>query len=250
MTLPDDFAHHLLAFAEAALTVQDIDSYTRLVNGPLQALLPHRKLFSVIGEVRFGHLQLHKCVCVNWPAEWLPLIPEVTSVAERPVIGRWLATRWPVVVDDTDVDWISERERMEIIGFDLGRIAVFGLPDMGGHQSSYFSFSNVAPDLDKTDVAHRLAMICPYLHQALQRIPGHLAHNPELHVSLTDIEKDLLQWLVAGRTNQEIAQLRQRSPATIRNQLEKLYAKLGVSGRTEAAALAVSRWPSMPGRNQ
>lgn len=249
-TLPPDFAALLLDIAQASLAVRNAADYEALINGPVRQVLPHDKLFSVIGEIRFGHTQLRKCVCVNWPAEWLALISNVSSVAERPVIDKWLSTRAPVVVDDNEADqsWISERELFEIRLFELGRIAVFGLPDLAGHQTSYFSFANVDAALSKADITHRLALICPHLHQALLRVPGHETDNPEQRIELTEIEKELLRWLAAGRSNQEIAQLRQRSPATVRNQLEKLYAKLGVSGRTEAAALAVSRWPSMPGR--
>lgn len=248
--LPPDFAALLLTIAKASLAVRDVADYEALINGPVRQVLPHDKLFSVIGEIRFGHTQLRKCVCVNWPAQWLAQISNVSSVAERPVIDRWLSTRAPVVVDDNAQDqaWISERELFEIELFKLGRIAVFGLPDIAGHQTSYFSFAQVDAALSKDDISHRLAMICPYLHQALLNVPGHETDNAEQHVELTEIEKELLRWLAAGRSNQEIAQLRQRSPATVRNQLEKLYAKLGVSGRAEAAALAASRWPSMPGR--
>jgi DNA-binding CsgD family transcriptional regulator len=248
--LPADFAALLLTIARDALAVRTTADYEALIKGPVMQVLPHDKLFSVIGEIRFGHTQLRKCVCVNWPAEWLSLISNVSSVAERPVIDRWLSTRAPVVVDDNAEDqaWISERELFEIQLFELGRIAVFGLPDIAGHQTSYFSFARVDARLSKADISQRLAMICPYLHQALLNVPGHNTDNAELHIELTEIEKELLRWLAAGRSNLEIAQLRQRSPATVRNQLEKLYAKLGVSGRAEAAALAASRWPSMPGR--
>ncbi len=57
-------------------------------------------------------------------------------------------------------------------------------------------------------------------------------------LALTDIEQELLVWLASGRSNSEIARCRSRSPATIRNQLHALYAKLDVCGRAEAVAVA------------
>ena len=53
-------------------------------------------------------------------------------------------------------------------------------------------------------------------------------------------ERELLRWLSAGHSNAQIAGLRQRSPATVRNQLWALYQKLGVGRRTEAIAKAVA----------
>lgn len=60
----------------------------------------------------------------------------------------------------------------------------------------------------------------------------------ELIPQLTPTELGLLQMLAAGRSNEEIAQLRSRSPATVRNQLSVLYQKLGVARRAEAVAKA------------
>jgi glycosyltransferase involved in cell wall biosynthesis/DNA-binding CsgD family transcriptional regulator len=53
---------------------------------------------------------------------------------------------------------------------------------------------------------------------------------------LTDSETELLQLLSAGHSTEEIAAIRHRSPATVRNQLSTLYRKLGVTRRSEAVA--------------
>jgi DNA-binding CsgD family transcriptional regulator/predicted ATPase len=55
----------------------------------------------------------------------------------------------------------------------------------------------------------------------------------------TPREEDLLALLAAGGTNKAIAAALHVSPATVRNQLHALFAKLGVRRRSEAAALAV-----------
>ncbi len=51
---------------------------------------------------------------------------------------------------------------------------------------------------------------------------------------LTSSEYDVLKKLATGKTNQEIARLRNTSPATIQNQVHQILSKLGVSNRTEA----------------
>jgi DNA-binding CsgD family transcriptional regulator len=55
-------------------------------------------------------------------------------------------------------------------------------------------------------------------------------------VRLTPREKEVLSWVARGKTNAEIARLLWVSPGTVRKHLENVYAKLGVSTRTAAAA--------------
>jgi glycosyltransferase involved in cell wall biosynthesis/DNA-binding CsgD family transcriptional regulator len=59
-------------------------------------------------------------------------------------------------------------------------------------------------------------------------------------IHVTARERELLQLLSAGHTTEKIAALRNRSPATVRNQLSALYQKLGVARRTEAIALVAT----------
>ncbi|MBC7730315.1 MAG: glycosyltransferase [Bacteriovorax sp.] len=64
------------------------------------------------------------------------------------------------------------------------------------------------------------------------------AQAPSL--ALSEREQELLQWLSAGHSNAQIAGLRHRSPATVRNQISMLYQRLGVSHRAEAMAKAAA----------
>jgi DNA-binding CsgD family transcriptional regulator len=56
---------------------------------------------------------------------------------------------------------------------------------------------------------------------------------------LTASERELLRLVSAGHSTEEIAAVRHRSPATVRNQLSGLYQKLGVSRRSAAMAKAL-----------
>lgn len=70
---------------------------------------------------------------------------------------------------------------------------------------------------------------------------GHEARGApdEIEFSRTDVE--LLRLVSAGHSTKQIAELRSRSPATVRNQLSALYQKLGVARRSEAVAKLVQR---------
>lgn len=63
--------------------------------------------------------------------------------------------------------------------------------------------------------------------------------SPEVLATLTTRERDVLEYLILGYTNAEIALARGTSPATIRNQLSSIFRKLGATTRAEAVAIAL-----------
>lgn len=62
-----------------------------------------------------------------------------------------------------------------------------------------------------------------------------------LEFKLTNREGEVLYWVVRGKTNRDIGDILGSSPATVKKQLEHVFAKLGVETRTAAAGLAMSR---------
>lgn len=56
---------------------------------------------------------------------------------------------------------------------------------------------------------------------------------------LTRREGEVLNWLSAGKTNRDIAEILGMSPRTVNKHLERIYIKLGVETRSAAAAIAV-----------
>ncbi|RAI01963.1 DNA-binding response regulator [Acuticoccus sediminis] len=59
------------------------------------------------------------------------------------------------------------------------------------------------------------------------------------HFGLTDREAEVLNWIVKGKSNRDIAEILAINPGTVNKHLEKILAKLGVENRTAAAVSAV-----------
>jgi DNA-binding CsgD family transcriptional regulator len=57
---------------------------------------------------------------------------------------------------------------------------------------------------------------------------------------LTPREREVLDWVAAGKTNRDIATIVGASPRTVEKHLERIYEKLGVETRT-AAAMRIAR---------
>lgn len=248
MELSADQSLLFARFAEAAVGVVDPASFQHLIAHHVQPLLPHGMPLAVIGQLSFDHLTVLQHITVNYPEWALALVTQPINIRERPVLQRWLHTRLPVVVggQGSDDALMSERERQEAQAIGMGRFAAYGLPDLTSRMGSYFSFAQIPPEMDHATLVQRLRVMMPLLHVALVQACSRQAEPETKTSTLTAIEKELLGWLAAGRTNQEIAAMRQRSPDTVRNQLIKLYAKLGVATRAEAVSLMLSESLKVP----
>ena len=64
------------------------------------------------------------------------------------------------------------------------------------------------------------------------------AGEPFKKIGLTDRETEVLTWIAQGKSNDETALLLQICPQTVKKHLERIYAALSVSNRTEAALKA------------
>jgi DNA-binding CsgD family transcriptional regulator len=70
----------------------------------------------------------------------------------------------------------------------------------------------------------------------LYRLGGSIPRAAE--TPLTAREREVLEWVAAGKTNRDIAAILGAKPRTIEKHLERIYEKLGVETRTAAAARA------------
>ena len=66
-----------------------------------------------------------------------------------------------------------------------------------------------------------------------EALPPRLAdlHPPSV---LTAREREVLEWVAAGKTNRDIGAILGARPRTIEKHLERIYEKLGVENRTAA----------------
>jgi DNA-binding CsgD family transcriptional regulator len=248
MPFPADQTERFTQFASNSVDVTNISEFERLIVEYVQPMLPHGLLLAVIGQLEFDHLKVLQHVAIGYPKEVVSQLTQPINLRERPLLQQWLHTRAPVVVcTRQDRHKMSSHEQAEADFLQLGRLAIHGLPDLTSRMGSYFSFARVSEALDAKQVARILAIITPLLHVALTQATSRQWQNLDQTFKLTSIEQELLGWIAAGRSNDEIARLRHRSPATIRNQLATLYEKLGVANRAEAASLLLSGVRHVPG---
>ena len=216
--------------------------FAHIVRSTARALLPHSSLMAVLGRIDLEHMQLVHIESVDYPAAGVLALRRVGNLRDRPALMHWLQSRSPMVLDlGQDAHMMSELERHEVVTLKLGRVAAHGVVDLMARSGSYLSFAGVDESLTRETVERRLSLIVPHLHQAL--LACHIRqqqHAPAAGGALTSTEHEILRWVSAGRTTAEIAQVRGRSPATVRNQLTVIFRKLGVRNRAEAVRVELA----------
>lgn len=106
--------------------------------------------------------------------------------------------------------------------------------------SGYF-FKDVSVD-ELSDAVHRVVQGDVALASEATRMLVKATTTPAVQeVHLTDREKEVLELMVSGQNNREIAEVLVISRATVKFHVSSILSKLGVSTRTEAVAIAVQR---------
>ena len=82
------------------------------------------------------------------------------------------------------------------------------------------------------------------VHAGLRRIPNVVADRLAERMGSSDLtgrELEVLEQIVKGKSNKEIASVLRISEATVKSHINNLLSKLGVSDRTNAATAAIQR---------
>jgi DNA-binding CsgD family transcriptional regulator len=89
----------------------------------------------------------------------------------------------------------------------------------------------------------RVEVIRPHLghlYRLSTRAPRNNESLAEVETPLTVRERDVLNWLGAGKTDKDIAAILAISPRTVQKHLQRIYEKLGVETRTAAVMRAIA----------
>lgn len=100
--------------------------------------------------------------------------------------------------------------------------------------------------LEPSEVAV-LRLVLPYLHDAAMRA-SHAKEHTQTAFKLTKREREVLHWIALGKTNWETAQILKLSERTVKFHASNLFKKLGITRRSQAAAMASLILPPKPSR--
>jgi transcriptional regulator EpsA len=125
---------------------------------------------------------------------------------------------------------------------EINSLLVFGVNDLrGGNDCLYVFFSKYNKFQIKNTV---MDFMMPHIDYVLRKIQHLGPAKPVVQkslslnmLSLTEREIEVVEWIKAGKTNQEIAIILSITQNTVKSHLKRIYQKLNVSKRAQAVAL-------------
>jgi transcriptional regulator EpsA len=243
----EESARFLRLVAEGSAVTRHYEVF-RWLSGELQQFLPHEILLAAWGDFPRWAIQL----------DLVSGLPGVRTgqLAHCPVddlvrhaYARWLdAGRQPVLLKAAEVivPHVCSCPLHQAL-HDMRSLLVHGVRDQRTGQDSLYIALTSAP-LARGRARQRLSplldVLVAQIDGAFRRVaalplrpaPGAAVGAACRVLDLSEREREILDSVCQGKTNVDIAQALDISPFTVKNHVQRIFRKIGVSNRTQAAA--------------
>jgi transcriptional regulator EpsA len=219
------------------------------LQGELQAFVPHDILIGAWGD--FSRPKLDVDVISALPGVRSEALAGCGVDALLKLAHlRWLAARRaPVVFSMTDVAASLKLDRrcpLHAALHSMQSIVVHGVRDTRGSRESLYLALH-GGSLARSQAKERFAGLIDALIAPIDIAFGKIGALPVIDrrpaskpmsdwLDLSNREEEILDLLCSGKTNAEIAATLSISPYTVKNHVQRIFRKIGVTNRTEAAA--------------
>ena len=258
---------NLYSVTKACYEIKNLVEFKEFFSTKLRQVFPHQFAAACIAEA--PHHRMLRLINIDFPREYLHGVIRPDQTIQSP-ITVWLRQQTPLFIkvdeENKSVDpaWLRQAREQNI-----QNIASHGLLDVGGSFFSYFSFARIHPSVF-TKYKEILNYLIPHLHVVLvqrlfyprvqaSNILGSCDSDAQSNLTifketcaqhvLTKRESQILTWVCVGKTNWEISRIINISENTVKNHVQNIYKKLGVTNRTQAAGKVALRMQDERGRN-
>jgi transcriptional regulator EpsA len=245
--LTDEEAARFLRIVSKSLLIKRHYQLFVWLNGDVQQFLPHQILISAWGDFAKWNLKLD--VISGLPGVRTEQIAHcrIDDVL-RPAYAQWIdARRQPLVLAaETILTHAACACPVHSALRGMRSLLVHGVRDeRGGHESLYIALSSgsftkgrsrdrfvslVDSLIPQIDVAFRKVAAFPLEDAKPWQVLGRNGFE------LSEREQEILGWVWQGTSNADIATVLDISPFTVKNHVQRIFRKIGVSNRTQAAA--------------
>lgn len=232
---------YLLRVLESGLRVASLRQLFLWTQGQVQALLPH----DVLVCLQFGPggaLLRLECLhgTVLAPAAEALLTARRDGLAVRIARHCLQGARLPALADFRS----DAANALQAFGADVARagfdsVLVHGTGSgmVGGTAGASVFLMFGLPMRPNARHAYFLELLLAQLHLALGRLPA--PRDPDVLAparALSAREAEIVRWLRAGKSNDEMGRILGISALTVKNHLQRIYRTLGVGNRAHALA--------------
>ena len=237
---PSDFLAWLEALRSlpaAPLSNGDILAW---VEGPLRRFVPFKQFLGGYGKWSGGRIHVLSQLSSGHSSEYLAGRPMVFDPDTRAAFAWWIFHQKPFLLDENGaVDEEGAPVPTNALDLDsLNRFALstavmHGVVDPFANCGTYICFSGIARTQSKRFIS-AIKLIAPVLHTLFLQ-----TKHPEMLglTVLTDRQRELVDLALAGLSDKAIALRLAISDHTVGNHFRAIYAKLGISKRSQLIAL-------------
>jgi len=238
----EDAARFIHIVSECGRIRTHYDIY-RWLSGELQHFLPHHILLSAWGD--FAAFDLKLDLTSGIPGVRTAQLAHCrVDRLVRKAYTRWIeAGRKPVLVEPTGVDLAQPCHcAIHTALRDMRAVLVHGVHDKRSGRDSLFIMFGTAPFTKGRSEQRFLSCLDPLFAQidaAFRKVPVYslpASHDGVNVLELSARELDVLEAITKGKTNLDIATALDISPFTVKNHVQRIFRKIGVTNRTQAAA--------------
>ena len=206
----------------------------------LSKLIPCEHIIVGIGKTdREGHLQnVVKLINVSYPSEWIAHYQQNDYAKIDPIL-RLHSQKFETQVWSETFANIKGSKELAFVedaqAYGIGQGITMGQLNVRKSLGSLLSFSgrNMGEHLRHKSL---LEYILPHLHLALMRTAFPASNDFK---ALSSREKEVMRWLMEGKTNWETSRILNISERTVKFHVQNILSKLRSSTRGHAIALAI-----------
>ena len=175
------------------------------------------------------------------PQEYIDRYAEKNYVVRDPVVTELRHTlhpySWGDVRQRRDLNKADQRIIDEAVEFDVTDGFIVPIVTLSG-ATSIFCPCGPEPDLTQRSRT-ALEIIGIFSHQALSRALINCQRSEVAHTPLTPREREIMQWVAAGKSDDEIADILSIGASTVTSHVENAKGKLDAFKRTYAVVQAL-----------
>ncbi len=255
--LSDAQAQALLRLVESAPGIHRRSQFFTWMQSHLQVLVPH--VLAVCGSYDRGLQRVGFDVFNSsvMPRQLIHALSGSESSLMNRLVRAWVEREGRPLAVELGPGSIHAlaAECAELGKVGLTRIAVHGVarPNRAHEIETFFMFGDQAQARSEIPaLLHIFELLMPHLHATYVRVQvlEHELANADrgasnkaverVHGALSKREREIVQWVREGKTNQQIGEVLGISALTVKNHVQSILRKLGASNRAQAVAMVMN----------
>ena len=236
------YAEVLFGIVERLLDVTTPKALANWLENELRPIFPYAACTIALGRTVPDVSLSTICSTPGFPESLLRSFRVLSDGSATPLLQQWLTLQKPVVVDlRIEYQGIAPLWLSVLRQQNFKQAAVNGGFDLRGRRLIYICFLDVG--INNPDATRRiLGIIMPHIVNAVGQVYRSMRRKQDIPATVLSLrEREILKWVREGKTNKEISDILGLSFKTVKNHVENILSKLGVTNRAEAVAKALSQ---------